>query len=202
MIAVVNIGISNLNSVLNALNYMNLDFKVTDNKAEIANATHIILPGVGTFGEAMNQLKNKDLIDVLKTEVLVNKKPILGICLGMQLLFESSEESEGVKGLSLLKGSVIKLPKSEKYTIPRIGWAESLFEKDFLGFNRGNIADFYYIHSFYCKPESKDSIAISGEEGNVICAVQENNVYGCQFHPEKSHKAGLKLLKQFAQEQV
>lgn len=200
MITVVNLGISNLSSVLNALEYLGIEFCVSDNKDEISKATHIILPGVGTFGKGMEQLKAKSLIDVIREQALRNKKPILGICLGMQLMFESSEESQGVEGLGLLKGSVIRLPKSEKYTIPRIGWAESIFKKNFLGFNVSDKADFYYIHSFYCVPQDNNVIAITNEDENITCAIKDNNVFGCQFHPEKSHKAGLNLLKQFAQE--
>lgn len=202
MITVVNLGISNLNSVLNALSYLGIDFCISNKKEEITKATHLILPGVGTFGEGMSQLKEKGLVEILREEVLNNKKPILGICLGMQLMFESSEESTGIEGLGLIKGDVIKLPKSDKYTIPRIGWAESNFKKDFLGFNRGDDMDFYYIHSFYCKPAVSEIVAITDEEGNIACSVQDGNIFGCQFHPEKSHKAGLTLLKQFAQKQV
>jgi len=202
MITVVNLGISNLSSVLNALKYLEIDFCVSNQAQEIGNATHLILPGVGTFSEGMSQIRNQGLFEVLREKVLKNKTPILGICLGMQLLFETSEESEGVEGLGLLKGDVIKLPITDTYTIPRIGWAESVLEKDFLGFNKGDSADFYYIHSFYCKPKNENIITISGENGKVTGAVQENNIFGCQFHPEKSHKAGLKILKQFSQEQV
>ena len=202
MITVVNLGISNLSSVLNALKYLEIDFCVSNQAQEIGNATHLILPGVGTFSEGMSQIRNQGLFEVLREKVLKNKTPILGICLGMQLLFETSEESEGVEGLGLLKGDVIKLPITDTYTIPRIGWAESVLEKDFLGFNKGDSADFYYIHSFYCKPKNENIITISGENGKVTGAVQDNNIFGCQFHPEKSHKAGLKILKQFSQAQV
>lgn len=202
MITVINLGMSNLSSVLNALTYLELDFCVSDKKEEVAMASRIILPGVGTFGEGMNRIREKDLFETLREEVLVNGKPIMGICLGMQLLFELSEESIGVEGLGLSKGTVIKLPKSDKYTIPRIGWAGSVFKKDFLGFNKDEIADFYYIHSFYCNPINKNIVSIMDEDKNITCAIQDNNIYGCQFHPEKSHKAGLKLLKQFSKEQV
>jgi glutamine amidotransferase len=200
MITVVNLGISNLSSVLNALKYLGLDFCVSSRKDDISKSSHIVLPGVGTFGEGMSQLKENGLVEVLKEEVLTKKKPIIGICLGMQLLFETSEETEGVEGLGILKGNVIRLPKSDKYTIPRIGWAESFFTKDFLGFNKNDAADFYYIHSFYCDPVNKNITSIIDEEGKIACAVQDGNIFGCQFHPEKSHKAGLSLLKQFSQE--
>lgn len=200
MITVINLEISNLNSVLNALKYLEIEFCVSDKKEEIEKATHIILPGVGTFGKGMEQLKSKGLIEPIRKQAFEKKIPVMGICLGMQLLFESSEESPGAEGLGLLKGNVIKLPKSEKYTIPRIGWAESIFKQDFLGFKNGDKTDFYYIHSFYCNPSDKNVIAIVNEDDNIACAIKENKIYGCQFHPEKSHKAGLNLLKNFAQE--
>lgn len=198
MIAVVNLGISNLSSVLNALKYLELPYFILNNPNELCNSSHIILPGVGTFGEGMKQLENRGLTAILREEVLSKKKPVIGICLGMQLLFESSEESPDAKGLSLIQGKVIKLPKSIKYTIPRIGWAESNIKKDFLGFNKDNKIDFYYIHSYYCKPEKEEIISITDEEEAITCAINKNNIYGCQFHPEKSHKAGLNLLKHFA----
>lgn len=200
MITVINLGISNLNSVLNALSYLNLEFCVSDKKEDILKSSHIILPGVGTFNAGMSQLKEKGLIEVLQNEVINNKKLILGICLGMQLFFEHSEESIGIEGLGLLSGDVVKLEKSDKYTIPRIGWDGSIFKKDFLSFKKNNNADFYYIHSFYCKPVDTNIISITSEDENICCAVQDRNVFGCQFHPEKSNKAGLSLLKQFAQE--
>lgn len=202
MITVVNLGISNLSSVLNALNFLGIDFCVSDDKDKIAKASHIILPGVGTFGAGMEQLQKKDLIDVIRNKTLKQNTPILGICLGMQLLFQTSEESPNVEGLSLIDGNVIRLPKSDKYTIPRIGWAESIFKKDFLSFKRNDVSDFYYIHSFYCVPKDENVISITDEDNNIACAVQDKNIFGCQFHPEKSHKAGLNLLKTFAQEVV
>lgn len=198
MIAVVNLEISNLTSVLNALKYLELQFCVTNIPKELSKASHIILPGVGTFGEGMKQLQAKGLIDVLREESQNNKKPILGICLGMQLMFESSEETPQTQGLCLIGGNVVKLPKNEKYTIPRIGWAESNIKKDFLGFNKDKKNDFYYIHSYYCVPENTDIIAITDEDNNITCAINDKNIYGCQFHPEKSHRAGLSLLKHFA----
>lgn len=199
MIAVVNLGISNLTSVLNALKYLGLDFYVADKPEELSNASHIILPGVGTFGEGMKRLNNKGFTEALNIEVLTNKKPLLGICLGMQLLFQSSEESPDAIGLSLVKGKVVRLEKSAKYTIPRIGWAESVFKSNFLGIDAGKKLDFYYIHSFCCQPENQDIITITDETSKITAAIQDNNIMGCQFHPEKSHKTGLILLKQFAE---
>jgi glutamine amidotransferase len=197
MINIINLNISNLASVLNAFDYLKINYRVSNSKKDIVNASHLILPGVGTFSAGMDSLKKNNIIDTLKEQIMVKKKPILGICLGMQMFFENSEESFGTQGLGLLKGQVIKLPKSEEYTIPRIGWASSYLEKDFLGLKKGDEADFYYIHSFYAKNKDKSDLAISTENIKITGAVSKENIFGTQFHPEKSHKTGLKILENF-----
>lgn len=199
MLVVIDLNISNLNSVLNALDFLKIDYVVSNKSDDIKKATKFILPGVGTFEAGMNALNKYDITDSLVEEVVKKGKPILGICLGMQLFFETSEESPGISGLGLLRGDVIKLPENSAYTIPRIGWAESVFEKDFLGFEKDQKADFYYIHSFYAKPKDSTVIAISSEAGLVTGAVSSNNIFGCQFHPEKSHKNGLKMITNFSE---
>lgn len=198
MLVVINLNISNLSSVLNALDFLKVEYKVSNKKNEIKKASVLILPGVGTFGAGMGSLQKNDLICTLKEEVLINKKPILGICLGMQLFFELSEESPAVIGLSLLKGKVEKLPESQDYTIPRIGWGESKLKKDFLSLSVGEKKDFYYIHSFFANPADKSIIAITTERNDVTGAVLKDNIYGCQFHPEKSYTTGLLILKEFS----
>lgn len=198
MLVVINLNISNLSSVLNALDYLNLKYKVSDKKSEIKSASALILPGVGTFGAGMDALKKSHLIGTIEDEVLKKKKPILGICLGMQMFFESSEESPGAKGLSLFEGKVNKLPPSDDYTIPRIGWGESLLKRDFLALKKNDKADFYYIHSFCAEPKDKSIIAITSESSEITGAVQKDNIYGTQFHPEKSHTRGLTILKEFS----
>ena len=198
MLTVINLNISNLSSVLNALDYLGLKYQVSNDKEEIRNASALLLPGVGTFAAGMDALRKHDLVDTIREEVLENKKPLLGICLGMQMFFETSDESPGAKGLCLFEGKVERLPSSEDYTIPRIGWGESRAKKDFFNLKKDDIADFYYIHSFYANPKDKAIVAITSEKNDVTGAVQKDNIYGCQFHPEKSHIAGLAILKEFA----
>ena len=199
MITILDIGISNLNSVINSLKYLGIEYCIANNKVDIDNSSHLLFPGVGTFGEGMRILQENDLIAPIKKAILYDKKLIFGICLGMQLLFESSEESPNVDGLGLIKGTVIALPKSDKYQIPRIGWADSIVKKEFLGAQENEVKDFYYIHSYCCKPKNVDIITIyDKDEPSIISAIRDNNVYGCQFHPEKSHNAGLELLMEFA----
>ncbi len=198
MLVVINLKISNLSSVLNALDFLAIKYKVSDKAEDIKGASGLILPGVGTFEAGMGSLEKSGLLEVLKQEVVKNKKPILGICLGMQMFFEDSEESPGAKGLSFFKGSVRKLPKNKDYTIPRIGWGESYVKKEMLGLNVGQTKDFYYIHSFAANPLDNGIIAITTEKTGVCGAVCEGNIFGCQFHPEKSHTAGLNILKEFA----
>ncbi len=197
MVVVIDIGISNIGSVANALDYLGLRYTVSDREEDIINASHIILPGVGTFEAGMAALQGKNLLYPLKDQVLNKQKPILGICLGMQLFFNNSEESTGVDGMGLISGSILKLPTSKKYTTPRIGWAKSLVKRDFLSLNEGQIIDFYYIHSYHASPIDDSIVAIITEKNNLTAAIVKENIFGCQFHAEKSHKAGLKILETF-----
>lgn len=196
-IGVINLGNSNLKSLTNSLDFLEITYIIVDSPSQLINVDKIILPGVGTFGNGMKRLTELNLISQIIEDVTVNKKPILGICLGMQLLFESSEESIGVKGLSLIKGKAIQLPKSSNYHLPRIGWAESEVQFEFLGLQKEEKIDFYYIHSFYVKPLDETIISISTDNG-ITAAIKYNHIYGCQFHPEKSHVHGLNILKNFS----
>ena len=195
MIGMINLGNSNIQSVINALSFLDIDYFVTEDPKGIKLADKLILPGVGSFGDGIARLKKNNMFEVLKEEVRKDK-PIFGICLGMQLLFEHSEESPGMPGLELLKGNVLRLPESFDYKIPRVGWAESKLNYDFLGFNEGDAFDLYYLHSFFVQPTDSNIIAIQ-TENNIAAAIKHKNIYGCQFHPEKSHKNGLKLLHMF-----
>lgn len=197
MIALVNLGNSNIQSVINTLNYLKIDYVITNKKKDIAQCNKIILPGVGTFSNSILKLKELDIFDMLKDEVLIKDKPILGICLGMQLFFQNSEESDDVDGLCLLRGKVVSIPKSRNYSIPRIGWADSKVNFDFLGLKKDNIKDFYYIHSYHVQPNDKSIIAINTDD-NLTSAIKYKNIYGCQFHPEKSHLDGFKILESFS----
>ena len=202
MITILDLGISNLNSVLNALQYLGVEYSVTNDNAGIYKASHLLLPGVGTFSEGMRMLNKYDLVDPLRDAALHDGKFIFGICLGMQLMFERSEESAGVEGLGIVEGSVTSLPKSDKYQIPRIGWADSIIRRNFLSLQENDVKDFYYIHSYFCEPKHSDIITVCDkDEPRLVCAIKKDNIYGCQFHPEKSHNAGLGLLKKFAEEE-
>jgi len=197
LIAVINLGNSNLQSVINALNFLEADYFVSDKSEELLKSDKIILPGVGSFSSGINRLKELKLFDFLKNEILVENKPFLGICLGMQMLFDSSEENNHEsKGLGLISGTIVKLPKSDRYKIPRIGWGQSKVNFDFLSLSKDEIIDFYYIHSFYAKPKDRSVISIDSDNG-IASAIKYKNIYGCQFHPEKSHKSGLKILNTF-----
>ena len=136
MIALINLGNSNIQSVINTLDYLSISYIETDEACKLDKCDKIILPGVGSFGNGILRLKELQLFDAIKKEVVDNNKPILGICLGMQLLFESSEETTGVEGLGLVKGKVVALPLSQNYKIPRIGWADSKLNLDFLGLKK------------------------------------------------------------------
>ena len=197
MIALINLGNSNIQSVINALNYLKIEYIKVSNNNDLERCDRIILPGVGTFDNGMKRLEELNLLETLRREVLIKNKPILGICLGMQMLFESSEESPHVKGLNFVSGKVVCLPLSDNYKIPRIGWAESKVHFDFLGLKENQKIDFYYIHSFYVTPQNKDIVAIDTDM-ELTSAIQYKNIYGCQFHPEKSHLYGLKILESFA----
>ena len=198
MIGVINLGNSNLMSMLNSLDFLHLPYRVITAPEELDAADRILLPGVGTFGNGVAMLHRQHLYHRIKEEVLGNHKPILGVCLGMQLLYNSSAESEGAEGLGLLAGEVRPLPPSDDYTIPRIGWAQSRVVKPFFGFEPGTERDFYYIHSFYVEPADRSEIAIATET-DITAAISREHIFGCQFHPEKSHKAGLDILKRFAE---
>lgn len=196
MIALINLGNSNIQSVANALDYLSISYIKTDNADDVKKCDKIILPGVGSFGNGISRLKELNLFSVIKKEVLNDNKPILGICLGMQMLFESSEESIGVEGLGLVKGKVAHLPLSQNYKIPRIGWASSKLNFDFLGLEKNQYIDFYYIHSYYVKPNDLSIVAID-TDAKLTSAIKYKNIYGCQFHPEKSHTSGLSIINAF-----
>ncbi len=198
MIGIINYGVGNLQSVKNSLDYLGAPNKIVSKPQEFNKCDKIILPGVGAFRTAMDKLNTLGFSK--KINEFARRKPVLGICLGMQLLFEESQEHGLHKGLGLIKGRV--LPFSEKVKnlpIPLIGWntihknqASPILE------NIDNKSSFYFVHSFYCKPADKSIILASADYGIKFAAiVGQNNIFGCQFHPEKSQSAGLKLLENF-----
>lgn len=198
MVAIIDYGAGNLSSVKKALDYLGAENEITQDREKILSATHIILPGVGSFEDAMNSMKARGLIDVVK-EAAASGKPFLGICLGLQLLFESSEESPGAEGLGILKGKIVEIPKNTGLKVPHMGWNSiTVKQKDGIFKDIDDESYFYFVHSYYLKDAEEDVVAATTEYGvSIQCAVQKGNLCATQFHPEKSSKVGLKLLENF-----
>ncbi len=197
-IAIIDYGMGNIQSVKNALELLNCHTQITDDPTQLKNADGLVLPGVGAFGQAMLNLKDKKIINPLKRAVLEHNIPILGICLGMQLLSEKSDERGSNSGLSLIPGEICKIPDLDGYRLPHVGWNDIKVKNNAPLFT--NIADsssFYFVHSYRFMCDSK-YIAATAEYGNLINAVVQNNhIFGVQFHPEKSQKKGLMLINNF-----
>jgi glutamine amidotransferase len=198
VIAVIDYGMGNIHSVKKALELCGANVLVTNNPKEITSCKKIILPGVGAFDDAMLELEKQGLALVIKNEIK-RKKPFLGICLGMQLLFERSEEAKVKKGLGILKGEVKKFPKGS-FKVPHMGWNQIKFNSQCPIFK--DMADnpyLYFCHSYYPVPKDKKVTAAECDYGfNFTAGVWQENVYGVQFHPEKSQSAGLKIIDNFA----
>lgn len=199
MVAIVDYGVGNLFSLKSSLAAIGADVVVTDNEEILKKADGIILPGVGAFGDAAEKLRISGLDNVLK-ELAASGKPLLGICLGMQLLFDKSYEYGEHKGLGLIKGAVKPIADviPANYKIPHIGWNPLNFKKNCELFKYINDSDcVYFVHSYYAT-DCEDAIIATSEYGAVLtAAVADKNVFGCQFHPEKSGKVGLNILKAF-----
>lgn len=199
MIAIIDYDAGNLKSVEKALIHLGENPVVSRDPEVILKADKVILPGVGSFKEAMERLKEYKLVDVIH-EVVKMQKPFLGICLGLQLLFESSEESSGVEGLGILKGKIVRIPDYEDLKIPHIGWNSLKFPNKgrlFAGLEEEPYV--YFVHSYYLQAEEPEIVVASTWYGTDIHAsVEKGNVFACQFHPEKSSDTGLKILKNFA----
>lgn len=200
MIAIVNYNMGNLQSVANMLNYLGASNQITSAPAEIAAADKIILPGVGAFHEAMKNLHQLELVAVLRHEVLENKKPFLGICLGLQLIADKGDEGGETLGLSLIPGEVIKLqPNDRTLRIPHMGWNDvtpRLGAKMYGADQRPRV--FYFVHSYHFIPKNEADISGTVEYGGaVVASLERGNIWATQFHPEKSQKDGIELLKNF-----
>jgi imidazole glycerol-phosphate synthase subunit HisH len=200
MIAIINYGMGNLGSVKRKLDRIDAPSVITDDAEEIRKADKLILPGVGHFASAVQELKYRDLWDVLNEEVLVSKKPILGICLGMQLMARHSEEGNS-EGLGWFDAKVVRfnIRDTLKFKIPHIGWNNIQPAKTdtlFKGLDLQN--GFYFVHSFHimCTNQS-DILCTTQYEYTFVSGIQKENIFGLQFHPEKSHDAGEELLKNF-----
>lgn len=200
MIAIIDYDAGNIRSVEKALRFLGEDTVLSRDKEEILRADKVILPGVGAFGDAMNKLVKYDLVDTIK-QVVDKKTPFLGICLGLQLLFEESDENKGVPGLGILPGKIIRIPDKEGLKIPHIGWNSLDLQNNgrlFKGISDKSYV--YFVHSYYLKADEEDIIKATTEYSTYIHAsVEKDNVFACQFHPEKSGDVGLKILKNFAE---
>ena len=204
MIAIIDYGVGNLFSLRSSLNKIGADTVVTADPAVIAKADKLILPGVGAFADAAKKLRDSGLDTVIKTEAAAGK-PIMGICLGMQMLFEKSYEYGEHEGLGLLKGAVVPMEGviPAKLKIPHIGWNALMFKRDSKLFKYIKEGDcVYFVHSFYASG-CEDSLIATAEYGEELtAAVVKDNVMGCQFHPEKSGDVGLNILRAFCEEEM
>lgn len=201
MIAVIDYGAGNLQSVVKALHYIGCDCIITSKKEEILQADGAILPGVGSFADAMDCMR-KSGADQAVLEFVQSGKPFLGICLGLQLLFDGSDESPGVKGLGLLKGSITKIPnQNNTLKIPHMGWNSLDILKDNGIFKNIPANPYvYFVHSYYLKADSENIVAARTHYGvDIDASVQCDNIFATQFHPEKSGKVGLQILNNFAE---
>ena len=199
MIAIIDYDAGNIKSVEKAFEYLSQETVTTRDPEILLKADKVVLPGVGSFGDAMNKLHEYNLVDVIH-EIVKKGTPLLGICLGLQLLFESSEESVSVPGLGILKGHVLKFSEGTEYKIPQIGW-NSLEINPTSRLFRGieNQSYVYFVHSYYLKADDESVVAARTEYADVFhSAVEKDNVFACQFHPEKSSEVGLKILENFA----
>lgn len=200
MIAIIDYDAGNLKSVEKALALLGQPSVITRDRGEILRADKVILPGVGAFGDAMSQLKKYEL-DKVVHEVADKKTPLLGICLGLQLFFEGSDESEGVEGLGLLKGSVVRFSDTYGLKIPHIGWNSLELMNDgrlFKGIPNGSYV--YFVHSYYLKAADEQIVKATTTYGDLVHAsVEQDSIFACQFHPEKSSSVGLSILKNFSE---
>lgn len=199
MIAIIDYDAGNIKSVQKALVSLGQEIQVTRDAQEILSADKVILPGVGHFGDAMEKLHRYGLVDVIY-QIVEQKKPLLGICLGLQLLFERSDEAPGVEGLGVLKGEVLRLPDQEGLKIPHMGWNSLHLQNDGRLFREIPEDTYvYFVHSYYLKADDERIVkAITQYSTCIHASVEQGNVFACQFHPEKSSTWGLKMLENFA----
>ena len=200
MISVIDYDAGNLKSVEKALISLGEEVVVSRDSSEILQADKVILPGVGSFGDAMNNLDRFGLVDTIK-KVVDNKTPFLGICLGLQLLFKESEETPGAEGLNILPGKILKIPAAKGIKIPHMGWNSMKFQNNGRLFN-GIPEDsyVYFVHSYYLKAADEGIVTATTDYcTHIHASVEQGNVFACQFHPEKSSDIGIQILKNFVE---
>jgi imidazole glycerol-phosphate synthase subunit HisH len=196
MVVIIDYGMGNLASVQKSLNFLSIKSVITNNHEVIKKANIIILPGVGSFSQGMQNLRELGLVDILTNQVVKKKTPFLGICLGMQLIMERGNEPKQCLGLGWIKGDVLKFKLTE-LNVPHMGWNNIKIKKEPY-FNECKLKDFYFIHSYHVVPEKDEDIAATVNYGfEVVASIQKDNIFATQFHPEKSQEAGLSILKTF-----
>lgn len=200
MIAIIDYDAGNIKSVEKALQKLGAEVVITKDPEVILNADKVILPGVGAFGDAMTNLKKYKLDEVIH-QVVAKGTPFLGICLGLQLLFERSDETPGVEGLGILKGEILRIPEKDDLKIPHMGWNSLHLQNNgrlFAGLEEQSYV--YFVHSYYLKAKEEEIVkATTDYSVNIHASVEKDNVFACQFHPEKSSDVGLKILKNFVE---
>jgi len=200
VIAIIDYDAGNIKSVEKALQKLGADVVITKEPKTILDAEKVILPGVGAFGDAMSNLKKYGLDDVIH-QVVERGTPFLGICLGLQLLFERSDETPGVEGLGILKGEILRIPEQGELKIPHMGWNSLHLQNGgrlFKGLPEESYV--YFVHSYYLKAEDEEIVKATTEYSvNIHASVEKGNVFACQFHPEKSSEVGLQILKNFVE---
>ena len=201
MLAVIDYGAGNLRSVLHSLNHLGAEnIQLVQEPEQLIGATKIILPGVGAFGAGMQKLHEQSLVEPI-SEAITQGIPYLGICLGMQFLFENSDEMGNHEGFGILKGEVTRFPENPELKVPHMGWNQLQIQRESAILENLDSDDYvYFVHSYYCVPDNSDDIVATVDYGiSFTAVVQQDNIYGVQFHPEKSQKNGLQILTNFLQ---